>query len=162
MSFPQKAHVYFECCEISIFLITLRIDAPYRVPYLPVIPTFFVRLPIVCERPVQKGRAADRRLGHGGDTVKYQEEVTAMHGALRHHPRCVERRRHILTPRTLCYREWWLREGQARARGFWFLARVNLKIFLSLVFFWKSFIMFIIYPSCFYSNLTIKLPYNSE
>lgn len=63
---------------------------------------------------------------------------------------------------TLCYREWWLREGQARARGFGFLARVNLKIFLSLVFFWKSFIMFIIYPSCFYSNLTIKLPYNSE
>jgi hypothetical protein len=25
----------------------LRIDAPYRVPYLPQIPTFFVRLPMV-------------------------------------------------------------------------------------------------------------------
>ena len=47
LSFPQNTHEYFECWEISIFLITLRIDAPYRVPYFPVIPTFFVRFPIL-------------------------------------------------------------------------------------------------------------------
>ena len=29
----------------SIFLMTLRRDDPYRTPYFPVIPTFFVRLP---------------------------------------------------------------------------------------------------------------------
>ena len=47
LSLPQKVHVYFECCETSIFLMTLRMEAPYRVPYLPVMPTFFVRLPLV-------------------------------------------------------------------------------------------------------------------
>lgn len=47
LSFPQKVHEYFECCETSIFLITFRIEAPYRVPYLPVMPTFFVRRPIL-------------------------------------------------------------------------------------------------------------------
>ena len=38
-----------QCCETSIFLMTLRIDAPYRVPYFPVIPTFLVRFPMVRE-----------------------------------------------------------------------------------------------------------------
>lgn len=44
LTFPQKEHVYFECCVISIFFTILRSDAPYRVPYFPTIPTFLVRL----------------------------------------------------------------------------------------------------------------------
>ena len=47
LSFPQKTQLYFECCDTSIFLMFFRIDAPYRMPYLPQIPTFFVRLPIL-------------------------------------------------------------------------------------------------------------------
>ena len=43
-SFPQKTHVYFECWLISIFFTCFRSEAPYRTPYLPVIPAFFVRL----------------------------------------------------------------------------------------------------------------------
>ena len=46
-SLPQKTQLYLACCEISIFLMFLRIEAPYRMPYLPQIPTFFVRLPIL-------------------------------------------------------------------------------------------------------------------
>lgn len=42
---PQNTQVYTECCPISIFLMDFLIEAPYRVPYLPVIPTFLVRLP---------------------------------------------------------------------------------------------------------------------
>jgi len=45
LSFPQKTHVYLECCDISIFLIIFRREAPYRVPYFPQIPTFLVRFP---------------------------------------------------------------------------------------------------------------------
>lgn len=61
---PQKVQVYLACCVISIFLICLRNDAPYRVPYLPVTPTFFVRL--VCktgtkERKVSLGTGGGRR-----------------------------------------------------------------------------------------------------
>ena len=41
---PQKGHVYFECCEISIFLTVFLREAPYLVPYFPHMPTFFVRL----------------------------------------------------------------------------------------------------------------------
>jgi hypothetical protein len=44
--FPQKLQKYLECWLTSIFLICLRREAPYRVPYLPTIPTFFVRLDI--------------------------------------------------------------------------------------------------------------------
>lgn len=44
LTFPQKVQVYLECCVISIFLTILRREAPYRVPYFPTIPTFFVRL----------------------------------------------------------------------------------------------------------------------
>lgn len=36
----SESHV--ACCEISIFFTTLRSDAPYRVPYLPTTPAFFV------------------------------------------------------------------------------------------------------------------------
>ena len=32
-------HVYLACCEISTRLICLRSEAPYLVPYLPVMPT---------------------------------------------------------------------------------------------------------------------------
>ena len=46
LSFPQKTQLYFECWLTSIFLMFFRMDAPYRMPYLPQIPTFFVRLPI--------------------------------------------------------------------------------------------------------------------
>lgn len=42
-TFPQKLQEYLLCWVISIFLTILRKEAPYRVPYLPVIPTFFVR-----------------------------------------------------------------------------------------------------------------------
>ena len=41
---PQNQQMYFPCCWISIFFIIFRSDAPYRVPYLPTTPTFFVRL----------------------------------------------------------------------------------------------------------------------
>lgn len=41
-TFPQNVHVYLECWVISIFLTIFRNEAPYRVPYLPVIPTFLV------------------------------------------------------------------------------------------------------------------------
>ena len=47
LSFPQKTQLYFECWLTSIFLMFFRMDAPYRMPYLPQIPTFFVRLPIL-------------------------------------------------------------------------------------------------------------------
>lgn len=47
LSVPQKTQLNLECWETSIFFMFLRIDAPYRVPYLPQIPTFFVRLPMV-------------------------------------------------------------------------------------------------------------------
>jgi hypothetical protein len=36
---PQKLQKYLECWLTSIFLICLRRDAPYRVPYLPTMPT---------------------------------------------------------------------------------------------------------------------------
>ena len=39
--------VGFECCDTSIFLMFFRMEAPYRMPYLPQMPTFFVRLPIL-------------------------------------------------------------------------------------------------------------------
>lgn len=41
--FPQKEHKYFEVLEINIFLTIFRSEAPYLVPYLPQMPTFFVR-----------------------------------------------------------------------------------------------------------------------
>ena len=50
LSFPQKTQLYFECCDTSIFLMFFRMDAPYRMPYLPQMPTFFVRLPMVARR----------------------------------------------------------------------------------------------------------------
>ncbi len=43
LTFPQKEHVYFPCCVISIFLMVFLREAPYLVPYLPQIPTFLVR-----------------------------------------------------------------------------------------------------------------------
>lgn len=42
-SLPQKVHVYLLCWVISIFLTIFLKEAPYLVPYFPVIPTFFVR-----------------------------------------------------------------------------------------------------------------------
>jgi len=47
LSFPQKTQLYFECCDTSIFLMFFLMEAPYRMPYLPQMPTFFVRLPIL-------------------------------------------------------------------------------------------------------------------
>jgi hypothetical protein len=44
-SLPQKAHVYLAWDEISSFLACFLSEAPYLVPYFPVIPTFFVRFP---------------------------------------------------------------------------------------------------------------------
>lgn len=44
LTFPQKEQEYVLCCVTSIFFTILRSEAPYRVPYLPVIPTFLVRL----------------------------------------------------------------------------------------------------------------------
>merc|ERR1719335_1367123 len=41
--FPQKEHKYFARCCVSIFLTSFRKLAPYRVPYFPEMPTFFVR-----------------------------------------------------------------------------------------------------------------------
>ena len=46
----------FECCAISIFFTTLRILAPYRVPYLPTIPAFFVRFPYTARSARTKSR----------------------------------------------------------------------------------------------------------
>ena len=42
LTLPQKTHVYFACCVISIFLTIFRSEAPYRVPYFPTTPTFLV------------------------------------------------------------------------------------------------------------------------
>ena len=44
LSLPQKVQVYLECWEISIFFTVFLREAPYLVPYFPVIPTFLVRL----------------------------------------------------------------------------------------------------------------------
>lgn len=44
--FPQKLQKYLLCWLTSIFLICFRRDAPYRVPYFPTMPTFFVRFDI--------------------------------------------------------------------------------------------------------------------
>jgi len=41
---PQKEQVYLACWLISIFFTIFLREAPYRVPYLPTIPTFLVRL----------------------------------------------------------------------------------------------------------------------
>ena len=49
LSFPQKTQLYLECWLTSIFLMFFRMDAPYRMPYLPH-PTFLVRLPILARR----------------------------------------------------------------------------------------------------------------
>ena len=54
LSFPQKTQLYFECWLTSIFLMFFLIEAPYRMPYLPQIPTFFVRLPILVD--LREGR----------------------------------------------------------------------------------------------------------
>ena len=47
LSLPQKVQVYLECWEISIFFTVFLREAPYLVPYLPVIPPFLVRLAIL-------------------------------------------------------------------------------------------------------------------
>ena len=48
LSFPQKLQRYVECCDTSTLRRSFLRVAPYRVPYFPVIPTFFVRcLPIL-------------------------------------------------------------------------------------------------------------------
>ena len=44
---PQNGDWYFLCWDTSIFLTSLRREAPYLVPYLPTIPTFLVRLAMV-------------------------------------------------------------------------------------------------------------------
>ena len=44
---PQNGHVNLLCWLTSILRSTLRIEAPYLVPYFPVMPTFLVRFPIV-------------------------------------------------------------------------------------------------------------------
>lgn len=43
----------------SIFLICLRSEEPYRVPYLPTIPTFFVRL--ACTKKREQARKTKRK-----------------------------------------------------------------------------------------------------
>lgn len=44
LTLPQKEQGYFPCWVISIFLTIFLREAPYLVPYLPVIPTFLVCL----------------------------------------------------------------------------------------------------------------------
>ena len=53
---PQKEQKYLECWLTSIFLICLRSDAPYRVPYLPTMPTFFVRFDILARLSPEQSR----------------------------------------------------------------------------------------------------------
>lgn len=68
LTFPQKEHVYLACWLISIFFTIFLREAPYRVPYLPTIPTFLVRL--ACSGRVQRGPGSQdpgtdtRRLPH--------------------------------------------------------------------------------------------------
>ena len=64
-SFPQKTQVYFECWLTSIFLTTLRSDEPYRTPYFPVIPAFFVRLFTCGGRENKSESACGPRWGRG-------------------------------------------------------------------------------------------------
>jgi len=69
---PQKSHRYLECWLTSIFLICLRRDAPYLVPYFPTIPTFFVRFaytyargsafPPACQHAARRFRTRPRTL----------------------------------------------------------------------------------------------------
>ena len=51
LTLPQNGQKYLLCWLTSIFLICLRRLAPYRVPYLPTMPTFLVRFD--CTRPKQ-------------------------------------------------------------------------------------------------------------
>ena len=46
-TFPQAGHTYFALCCNENFLTIFRMEEPYRVPYLPVIPTFLVRFAII-------------------------------------------------------------------------------------------------------------------
>ena len=59
-SFPQKRQVKRECWETSIFFTCLRSDEPYRTPYLPVIPTFFVLFCVCAARGQVGQRVAGR------------------------------------------------------------------------------------------------------
>jgi len=47
LDFPQNGHRYRPRWEFSVFFICFLNDAPYLVPYLPTIPTFFVRRAII-------------------------------------------------------------------------------------------------------------------
>ena len=64
-SLPQKTHVYFECWLTSIFFTTLRSEEPYRTPYFPVIPAFFVRLFTCGGRENKSESACGPRWGRG-------------------------------------------------------------------------------------------------
>ena len=72
-SFPQKRHVKRECWETSIFFTCLRSDEPYRTPYLPVIPTFFVLFCVCAARGQVGQRVAGRvvpRAAHAQSRVR--------------------------------------------------------------------------------------------
>ena len=73
-SFPQKRHVKRECCETSIFFTCLRSDEPYRTPYLPVIPTFFVLFCVCAARGRAGQRGAARgQAAQGAPTARWRE-----------------------------------------------------------------------------------------
>lgn len=58
---PQKVQVYRACWVISIFLICLRSEAPYRVPYLATGPPLTVLLAcVVAEEHGQRERPDDK------------------------------------------------------------------------------------------------------
>lgn len=59
---PQKGQKYLLCWLISIFLTCFRRLAPYRVPYLPTIPTFFVRFD--CTKRTHSDSASFHKRSH--------------------------------------------------------------------------------------------------
>ena len=75
LTLPQKTQLNRACCETSIFLICLRIDAPYRVPNFPVIPTFFVCFPISapCAADAAPGQI-QRRFAPAWESGRWKQE----------------------------------------------------------------------------------------
>ena len=70
LSLPQKTQLYFACCDTSIFLMFFLMEAPYRMPYLPQMPCFFVRRPIVSVLVFYVCKWQRKSVGkHGGDLV---------------------------------------------------------------------------------------------
>eukprot|EP00250_Pteridium_aquilinum_P002545 c12766_g1_i1 orf=13-336(-) len=59
--FPQNSQKYLACWLTSIFLICFLKLAPYRVPYLPTMPAFFVLFVMAAEDPNHRSSRPPRQ-----------------------------------------------------------------------------------------------------